>query len=377
MIVFVTGSIRAGKTYFVMQYISGAFIKDKSERDKVPTFIHDDGLIDNKKRCLTNFKLRDSELEKLENTQKVKFKDLYEDITILYNYSMEDEPSDEDLTEKAEKLEIANSIIALDEVQNYFAKDDKVLVWFLSYCGHMNISIFLVTQSFDLIHTKYKNICQEWFIKAIPQSLRLSKKMLYARYKSARLFKTEEFPSRYKIPINQYIFNLYEHGTVNKNKSQVLKVYLKAIVLGIVAIFIFFMVGKYWENKYSTDEKTEPITEKKTVSKAPQTPQKQENNYRLDDVEPLNNKELEQVIKMICNKRICYYENIKYPYPYIKKIINLEDITILYKEKIELDYYIYFLVITPSFKTKYLNFSLGVSNENNTSSNSISDFTLF
>lgn len=376
MIVFVTGSIRAGKTYFVMQYISGAFLKDDEQKKKIPSFIHDDGLIDNKQRCLTNFKLRDDELDKLENVKKVKFKDLYRDIERLYEYSMKYEPTDEDLTNKAEEYEIANAIIALDEVQNYFAKDDKVLVWFLSYCGHMNISIFLVTQSFDLIHTKYKNICQEWFIKAIPQSLRLTKNMLYARYKTARLFSSEEFPNRYKVPINKYIFSLYEHGTVNKNKSQVFKVYMKAVFLFIFAIIAVLMVREYWKNKYITDDKKEnQSTPQQKVSKpAPQQTYYQEPPQYIQEQSQSSN---EFVVKMICNKKICYYNHTKYPYMYIKKIINIEDVTIIHKEKIELDYYVYFLLISNSFKNKYLNFTTGGIDETNSSNVRISDFTIF
>ena len=142
-------------------------------------------------------------------------------------------------TQLAKKHKVANSIIALDEVQNYFAKEDKVLIWFLSYCGHMNVTIFLVTQDFDLIHNKYKKICQEWFIRAIPQSTRIFKGMVYARYKSPKLYKAEEFPDRFKVHINQAVFDLYEHGTVNKNSSQTLKIFMKALFfININKVFI-------------------------------------------------------------------------------------------------------------------------------------------
>jgi len=381
LIVYVTGSIRAGKTYFVMQYIASKFLIDEDERKKIPSFTKNDGIVDNKKRCITNFKLHNNIEEKLENTKKIKYKDLYASLVEIYEYSMEEEPTDADLTEFAEKFEVANSIIALDEVQNYFSKEDKVLIWFLSYCGHMNVTIFLVTQDFDLIHNKYKKICQEWFIRAIPQSTRIFKGMVYARYKSPKLYKADEFPDRFKVPINQAVFDLYEHGTVNKNSSQTLKIFLKALFFIVLAILAFMGVGYYWSLKSSTSSKPKDEIEdiKPKVSKAP-VEQATQQRF-ISNVVP---KKITQkkVIKIICNKQICIYQDIKIPYGYFKKIVNIEKIEIIYKEKLEMSYSIYFLKVKDNFISTYLNFNLTLekakkNENNNTIFSSSSNFSLF
>jgi len=382
MIVYVTGSIRAGKTYFVMQYIASKFLINEQERKKIPSFTKNDGIVDNKTRCLTNFKLHDNIEEKLSNTTKVKYKDLYLSLTEIYNYSMEEEPSDADLTEFAEKYNIANSIIALDEVQNYFSKEDKVLIWFLSYCGHMNVTIFLVTQDFDLIHNKYKKICQEWFIRAIPQSTRIFKGMVYARYKSPKLYKADEFPERFKVPINQTVFDLYEHGTVNKNSSQTLKVFIKAFFFIVLALLAFLGVGLYWTSKNDSnssndDKEIEPIHK---VSQAPVAVIK---TVPIIKENVIKKKKSTKVIRVICNKKVCIYKETKIPYGYFKKIVNSEKIEIIYKENMEMSFYIYFLRVENSFVNTYLNFNSedekGANDENNSSNifGNTPNFSLF
>ena len=176
MIEFVIGVPGSGKTYKAMYSLYNNFGKNDKIKDK--KFLFND--VD---FALTN--INEIKKEHFDNVYDLDFDLFYNSIEILHNMYIK-KSNDTVLKSKAKELNVYGCLIILDECHNYLDKQDKVLVWWLSYHRHLHQQIYLITQNLALVNSKYKAF-SEFFYKAYPSSLKLFNK--YYEIYSIYIFK--------------------------------------------------------------------------------------------------------------------------------------------------------------------------------------------
>lgn len=295
----------------------------------------------------------------------------YDNLTTLHaHYS--DKKTDSELIELAKTYDLFRCLIIIDECHNYLDKNDKVLIWWLSYHRHLHHQIYLITQNLALIYTKYKSF-SEFFYVAKSSSLRLFKnQMTYSQFTNSRLSQTSK-SGTIKIPFVKEIFDSY-HSGANQQSKNILKKFISfAIGFFILLIFILLAIQSYWTKDIPKEEQIQttinnPVPQTQTIQ-SPNNAQTNQNNLTpgmtqtpgviLD--ETLNLK----LFKFSCFEKFCYYKQdnkntIEIPLNMITSFIkNIdEDKKFFYMEKNRL--VMYLLVDENKFS-----FLKGVQNEQN------------
>ena len=278
MISYIVGVPGAGKTYYAVNYI----YKNYHQYDRIYTniagFKHD--------LIMNSFEYK--HLDIVPKLQK-----LY----TLYKKNVDEET----ILKNARELDLFNVLFVIDEAQNYFADQNPVLVWWLTYHRHLSQDILLITQNLALIHTKYKPLAEK-FIRAYPSSMRVfQNKFRYAEFIESRMSKA----SRSKVFTIKYdpeVFKLYTSGKAEKQQSVILKYFTIALILAFIAFGIFYVVKNYLfgggvANK--SKEESKPKVEKKEPPKKLHDLSKPNQDYYL--------------AKLLCQKNGCYIQNYFVP----------------------------------------------------------------
>ena len=169
MLLYITGIPGSGKTAFAVSKILSS------------------------KRSIIYTNINQFKFNLLENVKPLDWELLYVNIIKLYEKVKNDKVSDKILKEYAKELGFFDCVFFIDECQEYFDKNDKVLIWWLSYHRHLNQDIYLITQNLSLLFTKYKAFCEVCY-RAKPSLLRFKKNVLvYNKYVSTRMYKNEKF----------------------------------------------------------------------------------------------------------------------------------------------------------------------------------------
>jgi len=371
VIQFLTGVIGSGKTYYAINYIVKNFAKNEEVKKKVDKKF----VLKKVNKCITN--INELKLDEFENVYPLKFKEFYENLKVGYQ-AYQDGATDTELNELKEIEEINHSLIILDECQNFLAKKDDVLVWWLSYARHMYMEVILITQNLSLVDAKYKSF-SEFFYKAQPSSLRIfNNYMRYNQYSDSTLYATRK-TGVIKVKIIPEIFDLYGSGDNVDNGSLIKKFILFGLGFLILMIFAIFAIKTWWVSDVTTDDKKKEFTPA-PVSSPPA--KKQVENKEIQPVSLEDNKD--KIYIFICNFDVCLYNKKYYPVEYIFKALKIsKKFNVIYSENFSFGFKRYFIKAPENFESEFLNiFSVTTApkdkrleNENN--NNFISPIKLF
>ena len=254
MITYIVGNPGSGKTYYAVFKIYQLFlfkpkdtflskvIKPEKQKDYLYCYTNINGL---------KFDLSDKLV-------KFDYDQFYSNLEVLYLLYM-DKVGDEALNEKAKELNLHNVLIILDEAHNFLkAKEDNILVWWLTYHRHLYQDIMLITQDLSLISNEYKRIAEN-FIKAVDSSKRLFKnKFRYILYGSYKMYQ-KDVMQKFHVPYMKEVFNLYHSGQNASQKSFVRKfLYVSLFLFITLSIYFYFFVQSFNSDEASVPTDTQP-----------------------------------------------------------------------------------------------------------------------
>lgn len=316
---YIVGNPGSGKSYYGVKVLYDAFMrpKHKSFFSVMPAIIKayknnekhkslDEILKDDEKRdndylvAYTN--INEFKFELCEKIKKLDFVDLENKLTMLYTeYKNNKDSGDKELIELASELGLYKALFVIDEIHNFFDKDNEVLRWWLTYHRHLYQELYLITQDLSLVSNEYKTIA-EYFYKAVDSSKRFfSKKFRYIQYSSYKLYQ-KDIISKFLVDFEQEIFNLYHSGNNGIGKSAV----KKFMWIGILLALIVFILFKVLISVFLTPDEVEKIDEKAI---------KQDSNYTIKNTENFRiKKELEKLKEKNVDDLFYYsftcYENL-------------------------------------------------------------------
>lgn len=255
---YIVGNPGSGKSYLGAKVLYDAFLRPKKQsifftlsaiikaykNDEKHKSI-DEILKENEKKehdylvAYTN--INEFKFNLSENIKKLDFDELLKNLSILFNqYKFDKESNDAKLIELAQELGLYKALFVIDEIHNFFDKDNEILRWWLTYHRHLYQEMYLITQDLDLVSNEYKKVA-EFFYKAVDSSKRFfSKKFRYIQYSSYKLYQ-KDIISKFHVDFEQEVFNLYHSGNNGIGKSVVKKFLLLSLVL-LVFVFIIFKV---------------------------------------------------------------------------------------------------------------------------------------
>ncbi|OCL91383.1 zonular occludens toxin domain-containing protein [Arcobacter porcinus] len=252
MTTFLTGVPGGAKSYFGIFEISKFFSIFLKDNKKFKSHISKSNPY---KACLTN--INEIKLDKFENVSLFDFQKFYVILTVLHSM-FKSGKNDTELLQYLEDNNIvfADTLIVVDECQNFLEKDDTILVWWLSYHRHFHQDIILITQNLDLVNKKYFAF-SEIYLKAIPSSKKISNnQMIYQQFTSPKLYKNSQ-ANTIKLPVVAELFTYYKSGANQQSKSFILH-YIKISIFIFVTLMILFFL--FIKSKSPDKEYTETNT---------------------------------------------------------------------------------------------------------------------
>ena len=257
--------------------------------------------------CYTNINEFKFELD--DRFIKFDFDEFYSGLETLHALYI-NQATDKEINEKAKELKLYKVLIVLDEAHNFLkAKEDNLLVWWLTYHRHLHHDIYLITQDLSLISNEYKRIAEK-FYRAIDSSKRLfSSKFKYAYYSSYKMNISDRVNSfNINIPFNPEVFNLYHSGANSKSRSIVLFYVVCAVALAILTCALFY-------NSFTSlfVQDTEQITKNQTVSESVSV-----SRSSPHQTQPKSDSTSQStyIYNLICINEICHFINQKYTFPF-------------------------------------------------------------
>ncbi|OCL86859.1 Zonular occludens toxin (Zot) [Aliarcobacter thereius] len=239
MTTFLTGVPGGAKSYFGIFEICKYFSIDLNNNKKFKPHLSKSNKY---KNCLTN--INEIKLDKFENVSIFDFIEFKAILTVLHSMFKAGK-TDTELLQYLEDNNIifADTLIVLDECQNYLSKEDTVLIWWLSYHRHFHQDIILITQNLDLVNKKYFAF-SEIYLKAIPPSKKIfNNSMIYHQFTSPKLYKNSQ-ANTIKLPVVEELFTYYLSGANQQHKSFVVHYIKISIVIFIVLMVLFFLFIK-------------------------------------------------------------------------------------------------------------------------------------
>lgn len=321
-ITYIVGIPRSGKTYYVMYQLWKFFVyvAKVTWLTKLISKIFKPKPIHTYTLAYTN--INQFDFSKTDKIVKLDFDDLHLKLSELYSMYMT-KKTDEELIAKSKEFKLHNVLITIDEVQNFLGKKlDDVLVWWLTYHGHLHQDLFFITQDMGLIHSDYKKNA-EYFYKAIPPSARFStKKFRYTQYRNGRMPMNGKIRD-FTIPAIQDIFNMYVSGAKNNSKSVVKKfLYIGLFLFMILSIAVVIFVSSFNDSGVDKVNIRKPVFEKNEKN--------MKDNILKKDL--LTSKKYETLLFEInCFKQICTYEKVDFPKLLLIKIIKEDKKCLFYK----------------------------------------------
>lgn len=350
MITYIVGNPGSGKTYYAVFKIWQLFLF-KPRENKLSKFFKTQEI---KKPdllyCYTNINQFKFELN--DKFLKFEFDRFYSDMEILYSM-YKSKMTDDEINEKAKDLNLHKVLIVLDECHNFLkAKDDPILVWWLTYHRHLYQEIVLITQDLTLVNNEYKRVAEQ-FLKAIDSSKRIFKnKFRYFLYGSYKMFQKDVL-EKIHIPYMQEVFNLYHSGQVTSQKSFVRKFFLIAfIIMAVLGVYFYFFL----KNLNPDANKEKPI-DQNHISTIQSTPLPQP--IKEEETKPT------YIYQFSCINDICRFqdEKITFPYSYISYLI-IDSKPIYYTQFTKNKHLIeYFMVFDKPLLDDLKNSKKGVSDE--------------
>ncbi|MBX0312988.1 MAG: zonular occludens toxin domain-containing protein [Sulfurihydrogenibium sp.] len=170
-------------------------------------------------------------------------------------------------------------VLFIDEAQRYFNKRffSSFVFFFFQYHRHLNIDIYLITQSYKTLPTELV-VLAEIVIQAVPSSFRWFRNSFRYLVKDLETFETVE---RIDVPFKKEIAELYTSALVvepTKKLTYTQKYLLGSAVLFVVAVLILVVV--FPKVMFSTFAKHSPKSDSKAVATA-SSPTKQSSAVNL------------------------------------------------------------------------------------------------
>jgi len=307
MITYIVGNPGSGKTYYAVFKIYQLFIfkpKDtflskviKPEKQKEYLY------------CYTNINGFKFDLD--DKFIKFDYEKFYSDLEVLYLLYM-DKVGDDVLNEKAKELNLHNVLIILDEAHNFLkAKEDSILVWWLTYHRHLYQDIMLITQDLSLISNEYKRIA-EHFVKAVDSSKRLFKnKFRYMLYGSYKMYQ-KDVMQKFHVPYMKEVFNLYHSGQNASQKSFVRKfLYVSLFLFITLSIYFYFFVKSF--NSDESADSSAPAPDPQSQANSPQSDEPKDNKALSNVSNPnLNEPPIGYIYQIHCFYDRCSIQNGTY-----------------------------------------------------------------
>lgn len=303
MITYIVGSPGSGKTYFAVYKLWSMFIRKEPIKKGFLSKILKPKAPDNKYfYAYTNINEFKFDLD--DRLIRFDFEAVYIDLSRLYTAYKVEKRSDAELIELAKPMRLYNVLFVVDEIHNFFkAKEDPVLVWWVTYHRHLHQDMYFITQDLTLVNNEYKRVAER-FYRAIDSSKRLfSKKFKYAYFTSYKMNQVDRVNSfNVNLPFDSEVFNLYHSGADSQGKS-IVKYYVAIIVL----LLVFVSATIYYVlSTFTSDEEPGAIASVSGLEQSRQLVPASDPRKRPVSKEEANLNEY--FYKLICIKEICRLE---------------------------------------------------------------------
>ena len=316
-ITYITGIPRSGKSYYAMflLYMYFIFIEPITPLSKLKNKLFPPKPKKSYDIAYTNINQFD-----FTKSDKIKFYDhqkTYDILAILHEEYL-NKKTDDYLIKLATENGLYNALFVIDEAQNFFDKDDKVLTWWITYHGHLHQDLIFITQNLELINSKYTKQA-EFFYKAVPPSSRIfSNKFRYVQFNSVKLYQKDKIGD-FHVPMVKEIFDMYVSGAENNSKSHVKKYLGYFVALFILLIIVF----KSFTSTFDTS-KNETVTQQdKNISASVATdPIHKQHELKKQTIinEDVNDTKL-MLFDIKCVDMLCNYNDVDFPKPLLNKIM--------------------------------------------------------
>lgn len=302
MIRFITGVPGSGKTYYAVNHLHKA-VTDPKHKDKYRVIYTN----------INQFDFSISDKIKPYNHEAI-----YARISRLHKHYKK-KATDAKLIKMARRFGVYKALFVIDEAHNIFDVKNPVLVWWLSYHRHLYQDIDLITQNLSLIESKYKGFT-EYFVRALPQSLRLfQKNFTYRLYIDSRMTQKGRAGTE-KLKYDPEVFKLYHSGDKPKTKN-IVKQYLIISSLFLIPLGLLYY---YIQSNWSKSEDKKPQVEKR------ETVQRKIEAINTKRHETITVDDDDQFIDLTCIASTCSYQDMKMPMKVLKKLIETTESKLLY-----------------------------------------------
>jgi len=239
MITLILGVPRSGKSYFAVNFIYNEVNSEKSKYKVIYTNINlNFEKCDKYKKDFVKPLILDEFLSEVHKE--------YEYSKLFKENKLYDEETGElvkDFDAYMKKLGIfekyKNSLIIIDEAHLYFTdKAEPHLLRFLSYHGHYDIDLFIITQNKSLINRKYLAFIELTYV-AQPSSKRLFGNVFVYKLYSSHQTTKNNYAGKEKLTFNKKVAECYNSGSTRKYKSLASKLIIP-VIIGILIIFLAF-----------------------------------------------------------------------------------------------------------------------------------------
>lgn len=207
-ITFITGIARSGKSYYSVHYLYQMY---KNHLHKTNWFMqwwrYYVSPLEPKEYYQTTYtNINEFNFDFSERIKPLDFAELRAKLKKLHDLRVNQNKDDKEMIVESKKLGLHNCLFIIDEGAHYFTKPvDKVLIWWLTYHGHLYQDIHIITQHMDQVPSEYiKN--GEFFYMAYPSSSSIFKnKINYGLYKSGKLPNRKPILMKF-VPIFLFLF---------------------------------------------------------------------------------------------------------------------------------------------------------------------------
>lgn len=212
-------------------------------------------------------------------------------------------------------------ILFIDEAQRYFNKKffSNAVFFFFQYHRHLNIDIYLITQSYKTLPTELV-VLSELVIQAVPSSFRWFKNSFKYLVKDLETFETVE---KIDIPFKKEIAYLYTSALViqNNNKMTYTQKYIffSVLIVAVALVLLVFVFPKLLFKSLPSFSDNKSNANNNIVESNNQL----NNNLAFNDIDKLNN-DIDKFISNLKQDGFFYPSSIPSKGYMIKKISNGE-----------------------------------------------------
>lgn len=354
-ITYITGVPRSGKSYFSTYQIWKMYKNDLKKENWFLQWYHFyiKPLEPKKYYESTYTNINQFNFDFHPRVKPLDFKKLLFNLTILHDLHVNQGKEDDILIIEAKKLNLYNCLLVIDEGAHHFTKPvNGVLLWWLTYHGHLHQDIHIITQHIDQIPSDYmKN--GEFFYKCYPPSKSIYKSKfslgLYSCVKFYKNCKTQDIT----IPFLKEVGKLYISGKEAERKP-VLKKFIPVFI--VLIIFLGFSINHFLSSSFvSSDTNDTSVIDSSDSESSSFSKNNFNDNSSLSNSFDEDNKtsfsfNSKSLITIECVNDFCTYKNKKLPISLVYFIIENSLLDFSNINKVLDSYRIYTLLLSDEVK---------------------------